>query len=170
LLRRITLSPKKSKKVYGKKCRKLLLRKNKSGDLDENGTPIIAVIADGAWKKRSHRTNYNAASRVASSIGADIKKNIFMGVRNKYCTVCERISTQNSEKADNHHVCFNNYNGPSTAMETDVILDRFRKSVDMDDVIYGKLIADEDSSVYKKRLHRTVLSSTSKKLSARTTF
>jgi hypothetical protein len=84
--------------------------------------------------------------------------------------VCERISTQNSEKADNHHVCFNNYNGPSTAMEADVILDWFRKSVDMDGLIYGKLIGDEDSSVYKKRLHRTVLSSTSKKLSARTTF
>jgi hypothetical protein len=58
------------------------------GDLDENGTPIIAVIANGAWNKRSHRTNYNAASGVASSIGADTKKNIFMGVRNKYCTVC----------------------------------------------------------------------------------
>jgi hypothetical protein len=55
------------------------------GDLDENGTPIIAVIANGAWNKRSHRTNYN---EVASSIGADTKKNIFMGVRNKYCTVC----------------------------------------------------------------------------------
>jgi hypothetical protein len=55
-------------------------------------------------------------------------------------------------------------------MEADVILDWFRKSVDMDGLIYGKLIGDEDSSVYKKRLHRTVLSSTSKKLSARTTF
>jgi hypothetical protein len=49
------------------------------GDLDENGTPIIAVITDGAWSKRSHRTNYNAASGVASSIGADTKKNMYGG-------------------------------------------------------------------------------------------
>jgi hypothetical protein len=78
------------------------------GDIDENGTPVIAVIADGAWSKRSYRTNYNAASGVASIIGAKTKKKLFIGVRNKYCTVCERIGTQNSEKADNDHVCFKN--------------------------------------------------------------
>jgi hypothetical protein len=57
------------------------------GDLDENGTPIIAVIADVAWNKRSHRTNYNAASGGLQVLGQTQKK-IFMGVRNKYCTVC----------------------------------------------------------------------------------
>jgi hypothetical protein len=85
-------------------------------------------------------------------LGQRQKKNLFIGVRNKYCTVCERISTQNSEKTDNDHVCFKNYNGPSTAMETDVILDGFRKSVEMHGLIYGKLIGDVDSSVYKKLL------------------
>ncbi|KAK4875909.1 hypothetical protein RN001_012331 [Aquatica leii] len=31
---------------------------------DENGTPIITVIVDGAWSKRSYRKNYNSLSRV----------------------------------------------------------------------------------------------------------
>ncbi|KAK4883398.1 hypothetical protein RN001_006717 [Aquatica leii] len=32
--------------------------------VDENGTPIITVIVDGAWSKRSYRKNYNSLSGV----------------------------------------------------------------------------------------------------------
>ncbi|KAF2904432.1 hypothetical protein ILUMI_01741 [Ignelater luminosus] len=40
------------------------------GDIDKNGTPVISVIVDGAWSKRSYRTNYNASSGVETiSIG-----------------------------------------------------------------------------------------------------
>lgn len=38
------------------------------GDVDQRGRPKIAVIADGAWSKRSYRTNYNALSGVVSNI------------------------------------------------------------------------------------------------------
>lgn len=37
-----------------------------NGDVNENGQPMITVIADGAWSKRSYRTNYNALSGVVS--------------------------------------------------------------------------------------------------------
>jgi len=37
-----------------------------NGDLDIKGRPKIAVIADGAWSKRSYKTNYNALSGVVS--------------------------------------------------------------------------------------------------------
>lgn len=37
-----------------------------NSDLDLKGRPKIAVIADGAWSKRSYRTNYNALSGVVS--------------------------------------------------------------------------------------------------------
>jgi len=37
-----------------------------NGDLDPKGRPKIAVIADGAWSKRSYKTNYNALSGVVS--------------------------------------------------------------------------------------------------------
>lgn len=38
------------------------------GDVDQDGRPKIAVVADGAWSKRSYRTNYNALSGVVSVI------------------------------------------------------------------------------------------------------
>lgn len=37
-----------------------------NGELDSQGRPTIAVIADGAWSKRSYKTNYNALSGVVS--------------------------------------------------------------------------------------------------------
>lgn len=36
------------------------------GEVDKDGTPLITVVADGAWCKRSYRTNYSAASGVVS--------------------------------------------------------------------------------------------------------
>jgi len=38
------------------------------GDVDQYGRPKIAVVVDGAWSKRSYRTNYNALSGVVSII------------------------------------------------------------------------------------------------------
>lgn len=76
---------------------------------------------------------------------------MFVGVRNKYCTVCEKLESEKSKK-ENDHVCFKNYIGTSTSMETDVILEGFKKSIEMHGLIYGKLIGDGDSNVYTKLL------------------
>lgn len=35
-----------------------------NGDVREDGIPMITVIADGAWSKRSYKSNYNALSGV----------------------------------------------------------------------------------------------------------
>lgn len=37
-----------------------------NGEVNENGIHLISVIADGAWSKRSYRSNYNALSGVVS--------------------------------------------------------------------------------------------------------
>lgn len=50
------------------------------------------------------------------------------------------------------HVCNANYIGPSTGMEAHVIVEGFRRSEEMYGVRYNRLIADGDSSVYKKIL------------------
>lgn len=34
------------------------------GEVDESGIPMITVVADGAWSKRSYSVNYNASSGV----------------------------------------------------------------------------------------------------------
>ncbi|RZC38297.1 hypothetical protein BDFB_014692, partial [Asbolus verrucosus] len=44
-----------------------------AGDV-KNGTSEIAVIVDGAWSKRSYRSNYNVLSGVGCIVGGRIKK------------------------------------------------------------------------------------------------
>lgn len=36
------------------------------GDVDKEGTPLLTVVADGSWCKRSYRTNYSSLSGVVS--------------------------------------------------------------------------------------------------------
>lgn len=36
------------------------------GEVDKDGTPLITVVADGSWCKRSYRTNYSSLSGVVS--------------------------------------------------------------------------------------------------------
>jgi len=38
-----------------------------TGNVRKDGIPMITVIADGAWSKRSYRSNYNALSGVVSN-------------------------------------------------------------------------------------------------------
>jgi hypothetical protein len=63
-----------------------------AGEVDSNGVGMITVIVDGAWSKRSYETNYNALSGVASIIGARLKKVLYIGIKNKYCRICEKFA------------------------------------------------------------------------------
>jgi len=48
------------------------------------------------------------------------------------------------------HKCYKNWEDTSTAMESDIILEGFRQSINMHNLIYHKLIGDGDSSATKK--------------------
>lgn len=37
-----------------------------NGDVSKEGIPMISVVVDGAWSKRSYRSNYNALSGVVN--------------------------------------------------------------------------------------------------------
>jgi len=39
-----------------------------NGDVSKDGIPMISVVVDGAWSKRSYRSNYNALPGVVSKI------------------------------------------------------------------------------------------------------
>ena len=73
---------------------------------------------------------------------------MFIGVRNKYCSICQKSCTNNKDAPE--HLCYKNWNGTSTAMEADIIVEGFRQSIPMHNIIYHKLIGDGDSSVLKK--------------------
>ncbi|CAI6367305.1 unnamed protein product [Macrosiphum euphorbiae] len=129
----------------GKEEAKLAIEK---GEVDLQGRPKIAVITDGAWSKRSYKRNYNASSGVACIVGQRTKKILFIGIRNKYCCICHRSSTLGIESKD--HLCFKNWNSPSTAMEADIIVEGFKNSLDMHNLIYNRMIGDGDSNVIKR--------------------
>lgn len=55
--------PRKGTKEAAKEEARLAIE---HGDVNKNGVPMITVVADGAWSKRSYRSNYNALSGVVS--------------------------------------------------------------------------------------------------------
>jgi len=52
--------------------------------------------------------------------------------------VCQRAYKNNTEPKE--HMCFKNWNFTSTAMEADIIVDGFKRSLDMHNLIYSRLI------------------------------
>ena len=109
------------------------------------GIPAITVTVDGGWSKRSHKHSYNAKSGVAVIIGNATKKLLFLGVRNKYCSICAVAA--NKDTTPQQHNCFKNWNGSSRAMETDILLEGFRAAEAMHGLRYMRMTGDGDSSV-----------------------
>ena len=90
------------------------------------GVPSISVVVDGGWSKRSHKQSYNAKSGVGVVFGLATKKLLFLGVRNKYCSVCP--IAEHKEVESPKHLCYRNWSGSSCAMESDIVVEGFRLS------------------------------------------
>ena len=85
---------------------------------------------------------YNAKSGVGVIIGKATGKLLFIGVRNKYCTACTQGVPQ--EK----HQCFKNWNESSSQIESDIILEGFKRAEEDHGLRYTKFIGDGNSSVF----------------------
>jgi len=103
--------------------------------------PAITVIVDGGWCKRSHKHSYNALSGVGVIFGKETKKLLFIGVRNKFCSVC-------AKGHEKEHDCFKNWDGASSSLECDIIVEGFRKSEEQHGLRYTTFIGDGDSAVF----------------------
>lgn len=119
-----------------------------SGDVID-GIPYITVKCDGFWAKRSYRKNYNSLSGGAAIIGSRTNKVISLGVRNKFCIICKRA--ESLEVDPREHRCFKNWTASSAGMESDIISEAFENSMQFG-VIFKDMVADGDSSCYKKIL------------------
>lgn len=115
-----------------------------------DGIPEILVVCDGTWPKRSYGKNYSSKSGAAAIIGYKTKKVLYLGIKNKYCIMCE-INKKKSGTPKIHR-CFKNYDGPSTGMEAAILVEGFKSSEDMYGLRYSKFIGDGDSNVHKKIL------------------
>ena len=113
-----------------------------------NGIPYITVVADGSWTKRSYGNAYDSLSGVGAIIGYRTRKVLFVGIRNKYCTVCDMAERNGLEP--HSHKCYKNFDrtAPSISMKS-AIVKGFKNSLNMHGLIYKTLIADGDSSVYQ---------------------
>ena len=93
------------------------------GDFHQ-GVPAITVVVDGGKSKWCHKHSCNAKSGVAVIFGQRMKKLLVVGVLNKYCAVFSVSEKQ--EKEPPEHMCYRNWSGSSTAMESDIVLEGFR--------------------------------------------
>lgn len=118
------------------------------GRVDVNGIPIVDVIVDGCWSKRTYKKNYSALSGAAAIIGKRSGKILYLGVKNKYCWICAHAQYRKEEP--HIHNCFKNYAGPSTGMESNILVEGYKRSIEMHGLIYGRMISDGDSSTYSK--------------------
>lgn len=74
--------------------------------------------------------------------GVRTKKLLCMGVHNKVCEAC--VQGNSTSK----HTCFKNWNGSSSSMGTDVILNGLIVAEEQHDVWYINFVGDGHSSVY----------------------
>lgn len=118
-----------------------------ANNVDADGVPYNVVIVDGGWSHRSYGHGYSANSGVAVIIGKATKKLLFLGVRNKYCSIC--ACAEASKVTIPEHICFLNWRGSSPAMEADIIVEGFRLSEEMYNLRYKSYVGDGDSSVQK---------------------
>ncbi|KAF4528233.1 hypothetical protein B566_EDAN016008 [Ephemera danica] len=115
------------------------------GDIDPDGVPFVTVIVDGGWCRRSFGHNYNAHGGVAVIIGAETQKLLHYGVLCRNCATCSTAERLNREPRP--HECSKNYDGPSTAMEWNIIVNGFNCSEEVHGLRYKFFIADGDANV-----------------------
>jgi len=123
------------------------LSRNAGDFQDMRGEKVVCttVQVDGGYSKRSYGHGYSANSGVGVIIGMRSKKIIWMSTRNKHCYQCTvNLRTGNIKI----HKCYRNWDGPSPAMETDIIREGFKNSLMMHNLVYSKMIGDGDSSVF----------------------
>jgi hypothetical protein len=91
-----------------------------------HGIPAITVVVDGEWSKRRHKHPYNAKSGVTVIFWSYTNKFLFLGVLNKFCSVCATSTSKRAEVPQ--HKCYCNGSGSSSSMECDIIAEGFSLS------------------------------------------
>lgn len=81
-------------------------------------------------------------------IGAETKRILYLGVKNKFCYVCTKSKNANVNVPE--HNCTVNYRGSSTGMESKIIVEGFKRSEQDYGMYYKHYIGDGDSSVFAR--------------------
>ncbi|XP_029680218.1 uncharacterized protein LOC115245866 [Formica exsecta] len=134
-------------KMAGEVEKQLALEKNKV----INGIPYNSVYNSYSkcWMKKLYGNACDSLFGIGAIIGYRTGKILFVGVRNKFCTLCDVAEQKGIQPKD--HKCYKNFdrNTSSTSMESDVIAEGFKCSLEMHGLIYKTVVADGVSSVYQ---------------------
>ncbi|GBO38010.1 hypothetical protein AVEN_95659-1 [Araneus ventricosus] len=118
------------------------------GDVDADGFHCITVIVD-CWCKRSYGHGYTNSSGVSVIIGMLTQKILFIGVPTRYvCLICLSISKGRTKERKN--ASWKNWNGPSTAMESDAIVEGLLYLESTHGIRCTRMIGDGDSNIIIK--------------------
>ncbi|XP_035215218.1 uncharacterized protein LOC118188816 isoform X2 [Stegodyphus dumicola] len=117
-------------------------------DKDNDGYHCITVIVDGGWCKRSYGHGYNASSGISVIIGMVTQKILFVGIRNKVCLICSAI--EDGKMPNKVHLCWRNWNGPSTGMESSAIVEGLNYLQCVHKIRCTRLVGDGDANTMAK--------------------
>ncbi|KAI4455257.1 hypothetical protein MML48_9g00016404 [Holotrichia oblita] len=112
------------------------------GSVDKHGIPLLTVVVDGSWAKRSYKCNYSSLSGVACIVGFHSQKILFLSVRNTFCLLCTKY--ENMKKEIPEHICYKNWSGNANTMEADIIAEGFKQSLPMHGVKYAYMIVKNE--------------------------
>lgn len=117
-----------------------------NNEVDAGGNALISVEFDGSWEKRAYTGNFSSLSGCAAIIGLRTKKILYSAVKKKYCHICKIAASRNI--TPRQHDCKKNYDGPSSGMETQIIIDGFKYCAEKG-ARFNRYVGDGDSSTYK---------------------
>lgn len=115
--------------------------------IDAKGHALIPVIVDGSWAKRSYGKGFSSLSGFACIIGMRTKKVLYFDVKRKYCHTCKLSYAKTCPP--NFHECNINFDGPSTGMESAIIVEGFVACEQMG-ARFDKFVGDGDASTFKE--------------------
>ncbi|GFT29853.1 uncharacterized protein NPIL_271771 [Nephila pilipes] len=125
-----------------------------AGEVGGDGIPMLTVVVDSCWAKRSYRTNYSSLSGALLNVsfiisgrnsGISDKEGLIHGCTKPILHGLSRAAAVN--KLPGKHCCSKHLHGSSSSKEANIIREGFQNSVAMYGVKYAKVIGD--SNVYK---------------------
>lgn len=118
--------------------------------VDVNEPVKTSASFDGSWAARSYGSRYTSASGCAAIVAEKTRKILYIGCRNKRCSICNRQSDKNNKDPTNlNHKCYKNYSGASGGMEPAIIIEGFEKLLDSD-LWLTTITTDGDSTTVAK--------------------
>ncbi|KAE8750852.1 hypothetical protein FOCC_FOCC002280, partial [Frankliniella occidentalis] len=114
----------------------------------EDNMPFTSCKTDGGWCARTYGHGFDAKSGVAVSISQRTGKIMTLGTENKFCKECSDAARKGVDP-DPDHTCNATYKGPSTGMESAIIV-KGLQNLYKEGLWVQTIIGDGDSSVFNK--------------------